>query len=308
MAVLPFVVAGAVLVCDSVARRLGERRRIATGPPPRAAPLLLAAAIGVLSHPALDWLNTYGIRLLSPISDRWFYGDALFIVDPWLWLMLGGGVVLSFGPGRSALVAWVLVAALASAPVLLLPFVPPLAKAVWLIGLAILGTLRVRVRALPDGRAAAAALVAAAGYIGAMVTASMAAEARVRRALEAGGHHVEAIMFQPHPANPFAGSFVVHQAGVYRLGEFGWLSEPRVRVAVRAIELRLDGAAFDSAAALPTVRDFLTWARFPNVAVRDSADMAIVFVGDARYADEGGVLSGVTVRVRRHPSRAGDTR
>ena len=25
-----------------------------------------------------------------PFSDRWFYGDALYIVDPWLYLMLGG--------------------------------------------------------------------------------------------------------------------------------------------------------------------------------------------------------------------------
>ena len=39
----------------------------------------------------LDFLNTYGIRLLSPMSPQWFYGDAVFIVDPWLWLTLGAG-------------------------------------------------------------------------------------------------------------------------------------------------------------------------------------------------------------------------
>jgi inner membrane protein len=53
------------------------------------------ATIAVLSHPLLDWLNSYGVRLLMPFSGRWFYGDALFIVDPWVWLVLGGGVVLS---------------------------------------------------------------------------------------------------------------------------------------------------------------------------------------------------------------------
>jgi len=30
-----------------------------------------------------------------PFSDRWFYGDALFIADPWLWLGLGAGVLVA---------------------------------------------------------------------------------------------------------------------------------------------------------------------------------------------------------------------
>ncbi len=41
--------------------------------------------LGCLTHPALDWLNVYGIRLLEPFSSRWFYGDTLFIIDVWLW-------------------------------------------------------------------------------------------------------------------------------------------------------------------------------------------------------------------------------
>jgi len=57
--------------------------------------LLVLAAIGVWSHPLLDLLNTYGVRLLMPFSPRWFYGDALFIIDPWLWLTLLLGIVLS---------------------------------------------------------------------------------------------------------------------------------------------------------------------------------------------------------------------
>jgi inner membrane protein len=30
-----------------------------------------------------------------PFSQQWFYGDVLFIIDPWLWLALGTGVGLS---------------------------------------------------------------------------------------------------------------------------------------------------------------------------------------------------------------------
>src|SRR5262245_60501801 len=71
--------------------------------------LLLLAAIGVWSHPLLDLLNTYGVRLLMPFSSRWFYGDALFIIDPWIWVLLIGGIVWSRrarrdAPARSALV------------------------------------------------------------------------------------------------------------------------------------------------------------------------------------------------------------
>src|SRR5262249_21808632 len=34
--------------------------------------------------------------------DQWFYGDTLFIVDPWLWLVLGTGVILSRPSGTAA--------------------------------------------------------------------------------------------------------------------------------------------------------------------------------------------------------------
>lgn len=51
--------------------------------------LFALAFIGCLTHPALDWLNVYGIRLLEPFSSQWFYGDTLFIIDVWLWSLMG---------------------------------------------------------------------------------------------------------------------------------------------------------------------------------------------------------------------------
>ncbi len=50
--------------------------------------LYILSFIGCLSHPALDWMNVYGIRLLEPFSSQWFYGDVLFIIDIWLWALL----------------------------------------------------------------------------------------------------------------------------------------------------------------------------------------------------------------------------
>ncbi len=69
--------------------------RDAAAPPLRVGWLLLLSYVGVSMHVLLDLLNSYGIRLLAPLDWRWFYGDAVFIVDPWLWLALGGGVWLA---------------------------------------------------------------------------------------------------------------------------------------------------------------------------------------------------------------------
>lgn len=57
--------------------------------------LLLLSAVGVATHPFLDWMNTYGMRWLMPLDPSWSYGDTLFIADPWIWLALGPGVWLS---------------------------------------------------------------------------------------------------------------------------------------------------------------------------------------------------------------------
>ena len=63
--------------------------------PVHAGKLLLLAYIGTLSHPALDWLNSYGIRLLEPFSSTWYAGDTLFIIDIWIWAALIGCFVWS---------------------------------------------------------------------------------------------------------------------------------------------------------------------------------------------------------------------
>jgi inner membrane protein len=62
--------------------------------------LWLACFIGTLSHPTLDYMNTYGVRFLEPLSPRWFYGDTLFIVDPWIWIMIILGLEFSWRAER----------------------------------------------------------------------------------------------------------------------------------------------------------------------------------------------------------------
>lgn len=89
-AVLPIILTGAFVLIGKWRPAHG-----ANAPSLRPLTLLTLCYAGVLLHVAMDWLNTYGVRLLMPVSDRWFYGDAVFIVDPWLWLILAAGVAFA---------------------------------------------------------------------------------------------------------------------------------------------------------------------------------------------------------------------
>ena len=55
---------------------------------------MLLAYLGTWLHVFMDFLNSYGVRLLMPFSERWFYGDALYIVDPILYVVFGAALVL----------------------------------------------------------------------------------------------------------------------------------------------------------------------------------------------------------------------
>ena len=99
LVVLPVVLTAVMLAWDRLVRRRRGRQ------PPQAArpaPLLGLAALAVLTHPTLDWMNNYGMRWLMPFDATWFYGDTLFIIDPWLWAALGLGVLVSRARARRA--------------------------------------------------------------------------------------------------------------------------------------------------------------------------------------------------------------
>jgi inner membrane protein len=93
-ATLPIALTAVIVVCDRLFRRNAADRV-----KPRE--VLLLSYIGVLCHVFLDVLNSYGVRLLMPFSERWFYGDALYIVDPIMYVALGAGWLLAsrMGPG-----------------------------------------------------------------------------------------------------------------------------------------------------------------------------------------------------------------
>jgi inner membrane protein len=73
--------------------------------------LLLASLIVGATHPLMDWTNNYGVRPLLPWSGQWFYGDLVFIIDPFLWTVLGATAFLLTSRSKLQLRLWSVLAA-----------------------------------------------------------------------------------------------------------------------------------------------------------------------------------------------------
>lgn len=99
--VFPLLITGVMVAWDRVVRRRGGR---VPARPVLPSQIFVLGLIGFATHMVLDLLNTYGIRLLAPFSNTWFYGDTLFIADLWVWAVLGIGIVLGWWRDRKSVV------------------------------------------------------------------------------------------------------------------------------------------------------------------------------------------------------------
>jgi len=309
LVVLPLVVAGFILGWD----RWVRRRRNPDAEPVRPAAILALSVLGLLTHPTLDWMNTYGMRWLLPFSDSWTYGDALFIIDPWLWLGLGGAVFLSTSRGRSACIGWGLLGLVTS----LLIFVAPLplaggVKVLWALGIATIAAAAATGRPQgPEGRRRLASTlgVTAVLYIGGMVAADLLARRAVLDEAQALGLEVRDLMVAPVPANPFAADVEVLTEDGFVPGTHRWFTSPAVELfPERMVPLRtgpdgLSNADLDELISIaerePVAHYWLEWARYPYVEVERVRGDWIVTFRDARYDGQEGAggLSGVVVRL-----------
>jgi inner membrane protein len=107
--------------------------------------ILLLSCVGGLCHTFMDFTNVYGVRLLAPFEQRWFYGDLVFVVDPWIWLILGSGVVWLTTTDAARAFAWVIIGIVAAlvvafalrTPAEQLAAIPTSARSIWFCGLAV---------------------------------------------------------------------------------------------------------------------------------------------------------------------------
>jgi inner membrane protein len=90
---MPPLLAGLLWLLDRW--QVNRGTRFASGLPMRFGWLVVLSYLGAITHPLLDWQNTYAVQLLSPASETWFHSDGLFIISPYVLAMLGGGVWLA---------------------------------------------------------------------------------------------------------------------------------------------------------------------------------------------------------------------
>ena len=258
LAVLPVLLTLLMVTLDRTGRRL---RRAVLPTEARAGQILLLSFVAVLSHPVLDLLNTYGVRWLIPWSGEWTYGDTLFIVDPWLWLILGTGVWMSRkrrrARERNVVPTW------------------PARRALMIA-------------------AAYVALVAASGIAvrRAVTSAMLARDPAPVRAVMAGP-----VAVTPFMRRVVVEQGAVYRTATFRwlatphIDPAGIATYPAGRPAHPAAA---------AAARTIEGRRFLGWARFPTFSIDSAGDRDLVHITDLRYANRPGVSFGaVTIPVPR---------
>jgi inner membrane protein len=180
---------------------------------------LAAAALGLLLHLAMDYLNVYGVHLLYPFDARWQYGDMVFIVEPTFWVIFG--VPLA----AMAPAAWVRASLFG-----LLAAIPALATRsgflAWgsLAGLGLLALVLLGWQRRAGARAAlVAAFLAAIAVVAVQAVTVRSARARVaaQLAAEGGTARVLDVALSAYPANPVCWNVATvesdESAGSYRL-------------------------------------------------------------------------------------------
>lgn len=50
--------------------------------------IVFVSILGSFTHLLADFWNSYGVHPLWPANQNWFYGDMVFIVEPWIWALI----------------------------------------------------------------------------------------------------------------------------------------------------------------------------------------------------------------------------
>ena len=259
--------------------------------------LMLASFIVSATHPLLDWTNNYGIRFLLPWNERWFYGDLVFIVDPFMWLVLGGASFLLSAKTTSGKFIWGLVAAVLTFLIVAsersnnLPN-PRLIALLWIIALVTLIVLFVKGAGERWGsKIALVAFAVVLGYWSLLAFAHSRAVARgseqAQRMASANGETIARLAAMPRLADPFRWDCVFETDRANYRFEIGLLDDAppdrMVRYAKEPAELKTTVLQQRPA------RIFLGFARFPvmKLADPDCTTRTLVQLADLRYTEPG---------------------
>ncbi|MFB3903071.1 MAG: metal-dependent hydrolase [Acidobacteriota bacterium] len=271
------------------------------GHPASPAQIGLAVFLAAATHPLLDLTNSYGLRPFLPFVDRWYYGDLIFIVDPYLWLVLGGAVFLTAKRGRLGKTVWAAGAILASLVLVLAAvglglWVP---IGIWLAGVAVVLALKARRPVFPRRLAAGAlgAVVVYWGFLALMHWLTLKEVYPQLQALYPGISH-EAVSATPRPANPFEWDLFVDTPDYVAYARVS-SSFSAQKVGFRRIARNQDDPAVTAAVSTCAGTVFTHFARFPVFQVARGKDRPSVTIEDIRFTrlDRSGRFGTVTIRL-----------
>jgi len=264
--------------------------------------LLLASLLVSATHPLMDWTNNYGVRFLLPWNSSWFYGDLVFIIDPFLWLLLGGSTFLLTSKTKLQGVVWLVIAAAASFLVLFGPSVPgglpnptPL-RIFWtasLILIVVLYKLEVAKRWGTNTTLAALCVLVIyiSGLFGVHAVALRQTQLEASNMAKTNAEQTVRIAAMPTLANPLRWlSIVETDRATYRFSlTLAGAGPDRTNVVRYEKPAGIAAAAVTQAANDTRAQIFLDFARFPvvNVAGADCITQTIVQFADLRYTEPG---------------------
>lgn len=258
--------------------------------------LLIASFIVSATHPLLDWTNNYGIRFWLPWNAKWSYGDLVFIVDPYIWLVLGGAAFLLGAKTKLLRFTWAAMAAVLTYLVVASPRSsslpnPTLIALIWIVALIAIIVLFFKGARERWGRKIAfVAFALVICYWGFLWVAHRRAIERggeeAARLASANGETVARLAAMPTLANPFRWECVFEtDRAMYRFN-LGLIGNTQAGNAVRYVK-RPDVLAEISDKRPAQV--FLGFARFPVMQLVDPSctTYTLVQLADLRYTEPG---------------------
>lgn len=249
--------------------------------PARFVPLLGAVAMAILSHPLLDFLNDYGVRPWLPWSARKYYGDLVPIVDPFVWLILGGGLAL-LARSRGAWLAWGLLGA--GLVAIVTAFAGPWFLLIWLVGSAAV-LLVGRALARRGYNVAACSVALFLAYLAALGVER--SEARRRVAAVRIPSPVLRRDVLPLPANgPWRWRCVFETPDRFAIARAGFAGRQRGDSSLEWFDKNLDEPCYGAALRDPHMAAMARFARYPSVDVHRSGAACTVYLRDLRYVRE----------------------
>ena len=283
-----------------------------TQPRTRFRGLLLASLIVTATHPLMDWTNNYGVRPFLPWNSQWYYGDLVFIIDPYIILLAGGAAFLANSKWRMQIVLWmVFVVGIAFLSVaVMVGWFPPvpgrgIAIAVLLTGIVMLALVRwfgvARGRERIIAIVALAAIVSYWGGLSVLQRRALGNATGLAQSITGPNEQVNRVAAMPTLANPFRWVCVAEtEAAVYRFslplnvssGRLPTMSDGYRVDAPDTIERfeKPTGRAAELvsiAAQNRCAKILLNFARFPIARPQDEncVSQTIVQIADLRYTE-----------------------